>query len=63
MELYKIHEDENFVFFSDIRTGKELMKIGSDGNLYLSGRIIQNSQVTVPKGETILRTKKRRTDK
>jgi hypothetical protein len=43
-ELYKIHEDENNIYFDDIRTGKRLMRLDRDGNLHLAGKVIQNSQ-------------------
>jgi hypothetical protein len=42
-ELYKIHEDENFIYFNDIATGRVLMKLGTDGNLYVTGRVIQGA--------------------
>lgn len=64
-ELYKIHEDDNFIFFSDIRTGKTMMKLSRDGNLYVMGRIIQNSEPVAKekKKTTTKRSKKLRIKK
>lgn len=68
-ELYKIHEDEDFIFFSDIRTGKTMMKLGRDGNLYVVGRVIENSQegsksaAQQKKKSTVKRSKKTRIKK
>ncbi|MGB7926155.1 MAG: glycosyl hydrolase family 28-related protein [Pyrinomonadaceae bacterium] len=42
-ELYRIHEDENNIYFDDIRTGAPMMRLDRDGNLHLSGKIYQNS--------------------
>lgn len=42
-ELYRIHEDENNIYFEDIRTGASLMRLDRKGNLHLSGKIYQNS--------------------
>jgi hypothetical protein len=42
-ELYRIHEDENNIYFDDIRTGAPLMRLDRNGNLHLSGKIYQNS--------------------
>lgn len=41
-ELYKIHEDENNIYFDDIRTGKRLMRLDRDGNLHVAGRVFEN---------------------
>ena len=41
-ELYKIHEDENNIYFDDIRTGKRLMRLDRDGNLHVAGRVTEN---------------------
>jgi hypothetical protein len=43
-ELFKIHEDENNIFFQDIRTGKEMMRIDRKGNLFVAGRIFQSKK-------------------
>jgi hypothetical protein len=43
-ELYKIHEDENYIYFDDIRNGKQLMKLDSSGNLIVAGKIYQNGE-------------------
>jgi hypothetical protein len=43
-ELYKIHEDDNNIYFRDIRTGKELMRLDRNGNLYIPGRITQGKK-------------------
>jgi hypothetical protein len=42
-ELYRIHEDENNIYFDDIRTGAPMMRLDRKGNLHLSGKIYQNS--------------------
>ena len=42
-ELYRIHEDEDNIYFDDIRTGKPLMRLDRNGDLHLSGRIYQNA--------------------
>lgn len=42
-ELYRIHEDENNIYFDDIRTGAPLMRLDRNGNLHLSGKIYQNT--------------------
>lgn len=42
-ELYRIYEDEKFIYFSDYRTGKVMMRLGLDGNLYLAGKIVENA--------------------
>ena len=42
-ELYRIHEDEDNIYFDDIRTGAPLMRLDREGNLHLSGKIYQNS--------------------
>ncbi len=62
-ELYKIHEDEDFIYFSDIRTGKEMMKIGRDGNLYVTGKVIQNYKADPPKEKQLSIRRKRRPGK
>lgn len=41
--LYKIHEDKNYIYFDDIRSGKNLMRLDQKGNLYVAGRIIQQA--------------------
>jgi hypothetical protein len=50
-ELYKIHEDEKFIYFNDVRTGKELMRLDRDGNLILAGKIYQEGNVPPDKSE------------
>ena len=45
-ELYKIHEDEQHIYFRDIRTGKEMMRIDRDGNLYIAGKIFQGKKAS-----------------
>lgn len=42
-ELYKIHEDQNNIYFDDIRTGKRLMRLDRDGNLHVAGKVIEDS--------------------
>lgn len=42
-ELYRIHEDEENIYFDDVRTGAPLMRLDRQGNLHLSGKIYQNS--------------------
>ena len=42
-ELYRIHEDEDNIYFDDVRTGAPLMRLDRKGNLHLSGKIYQNS--------------------
>lgn len=59
-ELYKIHEDEDFIYFSDIRTGKEMMKIGRNGNLYVTGKVIQNYKADPRQKKKFAIRKKRR---
>ncbi len=41
--LYRIREDENNVYFEDIRTGKEMMRLDRNGNLFVPGRVVQNA--------------------
>jgi hypothetical protein len=48
-ELYRIHEDENFIYFTDIRTGKELMRLDTEGNMFLPGKVFENGQTKVTK--------------
>ncbi len=43
-ELYRIREDQNNIFFEDIRTGKQMMRLDRDGNLHVSGKIYQESK-------------------
>lgn len=43
-ELYRIYEDERNIYFQDIRTGKEMMRLDSDGNLYVAGRVVQGTR-------------------
>jgi hypothetical protein len=43
-ELYRIREDQNNIFFEDIRTGKQMMRLDRDGNLHVSGKIFQDSK-------------------
>lgn len=57
-ELYKIHEDEQNIYFRDIRNGKEMMRIDRDGNLYVAGKIIQGKKAAASR--TTLRTTARR---
>ncbi|MEO7507333.1 MAG: glycosyl hydrolase family 28-related protein, partial [Pyrinomonadaceae bacterium] len=40
-ELYKIHEDQNNIYFDDIRTGKRLMRLDREGNLHVAGKVIE----------------------
>lgn len=47
-ELYRINEDENFIYFSDIRTGARLMKLDRMGNLILTGRVYQLGRTPTP---------------
>ncbi len=42
-QLYRIHEDKDTIIFEDIRTGKEMMRVDRDGNLYVKGRVFQNT--------------------
>lgn len=42
-ELYRIYEDETNIYFADIRTGKELMRLDKDGNLHVTGRVIEGA--------------------
>lgn len=43
-ELYRIREDKNNIYFDDIRTGKQLMRLDREGNLHVSGKVIENSR-------------------
>jgi hypothetical protein len=43
-ELYKIHEDAENIYFSDIRTGKTMMRLDRHGNLFVTGKVISNSK-------------------
>jgi hypothetical protein len=43
-ELYRIREDTDNIYFDDIRTNKQLMRLDRDGNLYVTGKVVQNSQ-------------------
>ncbi|HMJ09146.1 MAG TPA: hypothetical protein VK468_09080, partial [Pyrinomonadaceae bacterium] len=58
--LYKIYEDPQFIYFNDIRTGKNLMKLDTNGNLYVAGRVIQGSVHQKP---IVKRSTKRRRSK
>lgn len=42
-ELYRIREDDHFIYFEDIRTGKGMMRLDRDGNLFVVGRVYQRS--------------------
>ena len=42
-ELYRIREDENSIYFDDIRTNKQLMRLDREGNLHVTGKVFQNS--------------------
>lgn len=42
--LYKIHEDKDFIYFDDIRTSKNLMRLDRNGNLFVAGRIIEGAK-------------------
>jgi hypothetical protein len=55
--LYKIYEDKNFIYFDNILTGKNLMRLDKDGNLLIAGRIIQNAS-SVTSADSV-RTKRR----
>ena len=48
-ELYKIHEDDNHIYFTDIRTGKEMMRLDRQGNLFIPGRIVQGGVSLAPR--------------
>jgi len=43
-ELYRIREDQTNIYFEDIRTGKQMMRLDRDGNLHVSGKIYQDSK-------------------
>lgn len=43
-ELYRIREDQQNIYFDDIRTGKQLMRLDRDGNLHVTGKVFQNSK-------------------
>ncbi len=43
-ELYRIREDQNNIYFEDIRTGKQMMRLDRDGNLHVSGKVYQDSK-------------------
>lgn len=43
-ELYKIHEDQENIYFDDIRNGKRLMRLDREGNLHVSGKVYQDSK-------------------
>jgi hypothetical protein len=43
-ELYRIREDKDNIYFDDIRTNKQLMRLDRDGNLHVSGKVVENSQ-------------------
>ena len=42
-ELYRIREDKSNIYFDDIRTGKQLMRLDRDGNLHVRGKVLENS--------------------
>jgi hypothetical protein len=42
-ELYRIREDRNNIYFDDIRTGKQLMRLDREGNLHVRGKVLENS--------------------
>ena len=43
-ELYRIREDKDNIYFDDIRTNKQLMRLDRDGNLHVTGKVVENSQ-------------------
>ncbi len=57
-QLYKIREDEKFIYFEDFQTGKLLMRLGRDGNLYLAGKVIENAPMDESKEKEELKEKK-----
>lgn len=42
-ELYRIREDQQNIYFEDIRTGKQMMRLDREGNLHVKGKIYENS--------------------
>lgn len=42
-ELYRIREDQNNIYFDDIRTGRQLMRLDRDGNLHVRGKVFENA--------------------
>jgi Pectate lyase superfamily protein len=58
--LYKIHEDPNFIYFDDIRTSKNLMKLDTKGNLFVAGRVFQNNAGVSGIGRKLRKPVKRR---
>jgi hypothetical protein len=42
-QLYRIREDQNTIIFEDIRTSKEMMRLDREGNLYVKGKVFQNT--------------------
>lgn len=59
-ELYRIYEDVNNIFFEDIRTGKQMMRLDRDGNLHLAGRIIEGTARPARKNQTRTRSRSKR---
>ena len=62
-ELYRIREDEKFIYFEDIRSGKLMMKLDINGNLHLAGRIIEQDGQTARKAQKPISVRKRRSKK
>lgn len=60
-ELYKIHEDEENIFFSDIRSGNLLMRLDRRGNLFVVGKITSGVGTVKPRkpNKAAFRRKKR----
>lgn len=42
-ELYRIREDKDNIYFDDIRTNKQLMRLDRDGNLHVRGKVFEGS--------------------
>jgi hypothetical protein len=61
-QLYTIKEDENNIYFLDFRTGKEMMRLDVQGNLYLKGKIFQNQKAktgtSAPAKKKVVKRKK-----
>jgi hypothetical protein len=63
-ELYLINEDEEFIYFKDVRSGREMMRLGRNGDLYIAGRIIQGTSRKIttsnrPKNKRFARSRKK----
>lgn len=64
-KYYLIKEDKDNIYFTDYRTGNEMMRLDKKGNLYLKGKVFEGSESPKSKLQTKKknRIKKKRTFK